>query len=122
MLMQRSDREPVVDLGARLLNLLLFSVGDGVLVSRVCLRDQVVFTTLVLHDSWKRLLLPDVQLHTEVLGHKEILPAAEPCGAQVNQIFLRQRLGMRLALVNDVADRQLYLDQVAERIGLLIHS
>ena len=100
-----SHGEPVVDLRARLLNLGLLGLRDGVLVARVRLRDQVVLTALVFHDAWERLLLADVQLESEVLGHQEVLPTTELSRGEVHKILLRENLGVRLALENDRADR-----------------
>ena len=94
-----------MDLRARLLNFGLLGLGDGILVARVRLRDQVVLTALVFHDAWERLLLADVQLKSEVLGHQEVLPTTELSRGEVHKILLRENLGVRLALENDRADR-----------------
>ena len=90
ILLPRSDGEPVGDLGARLLNLCLLGLSDRVLVSRVRLRDEVVLATPVFHDLRQWLLLPDVQLQAEVLGHEEILPATEAGSAEMDQVLLSQ--------------------------------
>ena len=76
----RSDAEPVGDLPLCLLDFRLLSLCDGKLLARVRLGDQVVLAPLVLHDPREWLLVADIQLKTEVLGHQVIFPSTEANG------------------------------------------
>ena len=72
-----SDSEPISHLALHLLYLRLLGLRDRKLFARIRLRDQVVLTSLVLHDARQRLLIPNIQLQSEVLRHQVVLPAAE---------------------------------------------
>ena len=89
-----------------MLDLWLFGLGDWEFFARVRLGDQIVLSSLVLHDARQRLLVPDVQLQSEVLGHQVVLPSAEIASDYKHQVFLCQRLCVALPLVDDLANRK----------------
>ena len=96
---QLSDWEPVGHLNTSLFQLGLLRLCNWEFVSRVCLRDQVVLASQLLHDAGQGLLLTNIELDAEVLRHQVVLPSTELGRAELYQVFLCQLLRVALPLV-----------------------